>query len=123
MIAGGGGSIINFSSISYMFGAGNMAPYVTANAGIMGMSRGLAREWGPHNIRVNSVAPGWVLTDKQMDKWASPEALEAFRARQCLPNMMQPQDVVGTVLFLASDISAMMTSQTLCVDAGTAVTG
>jgi len=118
-----GGSIINFSSITYLFGAAGMAPYVTANAGIVGMTRALAREWGPRRIRVNALAPGWVLTQKQLDKWATPEALEAFRERQCLPDMMQPEDIVGPVLFLASDASAKMTSQTLVVDSGTAVTG
>lgn len=118
-----GGSIINFSSITYMFGAADMVPYVTANAGIVGMTRALAREWGPQRIRVNALAPGWVLTEKQMDKWATPEALEAYRVRQCLPDMMVPDDIVGPVLFLASDASAKMTSQTLVVDSGTVVTG
>lgn len=118
-----GGSIINFSSISYMFGAPNMAPYVSANAGITGLTRSLAREWGPAGIRVNAVAPGWVLTDKQLDMWATDESLAAFKDRQCLKTMMKPEDMVGTVLFLASDVSAMMTSQVLVTDAGAVVTG
>ena len=123
MIAAGGGSIINFSSTSYMIGSPDMAPYVSANAGIMGLTRALAREWGPHRIRVNSVAPGWVMTDKQKAKWVTPEAIAAFMPRQCLQEMMQPEDVVGGVLFLASDASRMMTSQMLTIDAGLAVTG
>lgn len=123
MQAKGGGSIINFSSISYLMGMAGMAPYVTANAGIMGMTRALAREWGPDRIRVNAIAPGWVLTDKQMDKWASPEALERHKGIQCLKDMMAPDDIVGTVLFLASDLSRMMTSQVLTIDAGVVVTG
>ncbi len=123
MKTAGGGSIINFSSISYMFGAANMVPYVAANAGIVGMSRGLAREWGPDGIRVNAVAPGWVLTEKQLEKWATDENLEAYKQRQCLTDFMKPEDIVGTVLFLASDISRMMTSQSLVIDAGTTVTG
>lgn len=118
-----GGSIINFSSVSYMFGADGMAPYVTANAGIMGMTRALAREWGPRRIRVNALSPGWVLTEKQKDKWATPEALEAYRIRQCLPDFMEPDDIVGPVLFLASGASGKVTSQTLVVDSGTVVTG
>ena len=118
-----GGSIINFSSITYLMGADGMAPYVAANAGIMGLTRSLAREWGPRGIRVNAIAPGWVLTEKQLAKWATPEALSAFLDKQCLKRHMQPQDVVGTALFLASDASAMMTSQTLVLDAGVSVTG
>jgi len=113
-----GGSIINFSSGSVHMGAAGMAPYVTSNAGIMGMTRALAREWGPRAIRVNSIAPGWVLTEKQLAKWASPEALQHHLNAQCLKTHMQPQDVVGTVLFLASDIASMLTSQCLTVDAG-----
>ena len=118
-----GGAIINFSSISYMFGAAGMAPYVTSNAGITGMTRALAREWGDKGIRVNALAPGWVLTEKQLDKWATPEGLEKYQAEQCIPQMMKPDDIVGPTLFLASDASAMMTSQVLVVDAGRVVTG
>lgn len=118
-----GGSIINFSSITYMMGSDGMAPYVTANAGIVGMTRALAREWGPRRIRVNALAPGWVLTDKQLEKWATPEALDAFRPRQCLPDFMTPEDIVGPTLFLASAASGKITSQSLVVDCGTVVTG
>ncbi|MEY1554229.1 SDR family NAD(P)-dependent oxidoreductase [Yoonia sp. R2331] len=122
-LMGDGGSIINFSSISYMMGGKGMAPYVTSNAGITGMTRALAREWGPQGLRVNAIAPGWVLTDKQMEKWATPETLAAFLDLQCLKRHLKPEDVVGTALFLASDSSAMMTSQVLVVDAGVVVTG
>lgn len=117
------GSIINFSSISYMMGGAGMAPYVTSNAGITGMTRALAREWGPHGLRVNAIAPGWVLTSKQMDKWATPENLAAFMDLQCLKRHLEPEDITGTALFLASDASAMITSQVLVVDAGVVVTG
>ncbi len=123
MKARGAGSMILFSSISYMIGGAGMAPYVAANAGIMGLTRALAREWGPDRIRVNAVAPGWVLTEKQLDKWATPEAVERFREDQCLKEMLVPEDVAGTVLFLASDASRMMTSQVLAIDAGRAMTG
>ena len=77
MRAKGQGSIINFSSISYMMGNSGYPTYTTANAGIMGMTRSLAREFGPDNIRVNAIAPGWVLTKKQIDKWATPDGLKA----------------------------------------------
>lgn len=118
MQAAGGGSIINFSSISFMMADKGYAAYITANAGIVGMTRTLAREFGPDRIRVNAVAPGWVLTERQKALWVTPEALAAYLARQCLPDPIAPEDVAGTVLFLASDAAKMMTSQTLILDGG-----
>jgi galactose dehydrogenase len=118
MQAAGGGSIINFSSISFMMADKGYAAYITANAGIVGMTRTLAREFGPDRIRVNAVAPGWVLTERQKDLWVTPEGLAAYLSRQCLPDPIAPEDVAGTVLFLASDASKMMTSQTLILDGG-----
>ncbi len=119
----GGGSIVNFSSISYMMGNLGYPAYTTANAGINGMTRSLAREFGPDKIRVNALAPGWVLTDKQLDKWATPEALANHLDRQCLKEHLKPQDVVDAVLFLASDASRMMTGQMMVVDGGVVTTG
>lgn len=118
MQAAGGGSIINFSSISFMMADKGYAAYITANAGIVGMTRTLAREFGPDRIRVNAVAPGWVLTDRQKELWVTPEGLAAYLSRQCLPDPIAPEDVAGTVLFLASDAAKMMTSQTLILDGG-----
>ena len=117
------GAIINFSSISYMMGAAQLSVYATANAGIMGLTRSLAREWGKRGIRVNAIAPGWVFTDKQETLWATPESKAAFLEKQCLPQFIQPEDMVGPVLFLASQASAMMTGQTMVVDAGVVSTG
>lgn len=114
----GGGSIINFSSISFMMADTGYAAYITANAGIVGMTRTLAREFGPDRIRVNAVAPGWVLTDRQKELWVTPESLAAHLARQCLPDPIEPADMGGAVLFLASEASRMMTSQTLILDGG-----
>ncbi|MFN3577181.1 MAG: SDR family NAD(P)-dependent oxidoreductase [Tabrizicola sp.] len=118
MKAAGGGSIINFSSISFMMADKGYAAYITANAGIVGLTRTLAREFGPDRIRVNAIAPGWVLTERQKQLWVTPEALSAHLARQCLPDPIQPEDMAGTVLFLASTASRMMTSQTLILDGG-----
>jgi len=118
MQAAGGGSIINFSSISFMMADTGYAAYITANAGIVGMTRTLAREFGADRIRVNAVAPGWVLTERQKEMWVTPEALAKHLEKQCLPDPIQPEDVAGTVLFLASDASKMMTSQTLILDGG-----
>ena len=123
MKAAGGGSIINFSSISYMMGNAGYPAYVTANAGITGMTRALAREFGPDGIRVNALAPGWVLTQKQLDKWATPTDLAAHLERQCLKEHLKPQDIVDAILFLASKTSRMMTGQTIAVDGGVVATG
>ena len=118
MQAAGGGSIINFSSISFMMADTGYAAYITANAGIIGLTRTLAREFGPDRIRVNAIAPGWVLTDRQKQLWVTPDALASHLARQCLPDPILPADMAGSVLFLAADASRMMTSQTLILDGG-----
>ena len=123
MMAAGGGAIVNFSSISYMIGDAGYLPYITANAGIVGMTRSLAREFGPHRIRANALAPGWVMTQKQKDMWATPEGVAAFLKRQCLPESLEPQDIVGGVLFLSSNASRMMTGQSMVIDGGVVVTG
>lgn len=119
----GGGSIINFSSISYMMGNAGYPSYTTANAGLNGMSRSLAREFGPDRIRVNALAPGWVMTPKQREMWVTPEALAAHLDRQCLKDELEPRDIVDAVLFLASNTSRMMTGQMMVVDGGVVVTG
>ncbi|SER05549.1 SDR family NAD(P)-dependent oxidoreductase [Thalassovita taeanensis] len=119
----GGGSIINFSSISYMMGNGGYPGYMAAKAGITGVTRALARELGPDNIRVNALMPGWVLTERQKELWATPEDLKAHLEKQCLKHHLTPEDVVDTTLFLASDASKMMTAQALVVDGGVVMTG
>jgi NAD(P)-dependent dehydrogenase (short-subunit alcohol dehydrogenase family) len=118
MRAQGHGSIIMFSSITQMMGMAGIAPYVTANAGIVGMTRALAREWGPDGVRVNAIAPGWVLTERQRELWATPQALAEFLPRQSLKAFMEPAEMVGSVLFLASGTSRFMTGQLLVVDGG-----
>lgn len=119
----GFGSIINFSSISYMMGNAGYPIYTAANSGINGMTRSLAREFGPDRIRVNALAPGWVLTQKQKDMWVTPEGLQAHLDRQCLKDTLDPQDMIDGVLFLASKTSKMMTGQALVIDGGVVVTG
>lgn len=119
----GGGSIINFSSISYMMGNSGYPGYVTSKAAITGLTRALARELGPDGIRVNSLLPGWVLTQKQMDMWATPQDLAAHLERQCLKEHLAPQDIVDATLFLASQASRMITAQAMVVDGGVVMTG
>lgn len=119
----GGGSIINFSSISYMMGNAGYPLYTAANSGINGMTRSLAREFGPDRIRINALAPGWVLTQKQKDLWVTPEGLQAHLDRQCLKDTLDPEDMINGVLFLASNTSKMMTGQSLVIDGGVVVTG
>ncbi|MBV6635198.1 MAG: SDR family oxidoreductase [Mameliella sp.] len=122
MMEAGGGAIVNFSSISYMMGMAEMTAYTTANGGITAMTRGHAREFGRDGIRVNAVAPGWVLTERQLRLWASPEALDDFLTKQCLGRHLEPADLAGPVLFLASQASAMITGQCLAVDGGVVTT-
>lgn len=123
MQAEGGGSIVNMSSISYMMGNAGYPVYATANGGITAMTRSLAREFGPDNIRVNALAPGWVFTQKQLDLWATEESVQAHLARQCLPRMLQPEEMVEPLLFLASEASRAMTGQAMAVDGGVVVSG
>ncbi|MGR3468098.1 MAG: SDR family NAD(P)-dependent oxidoreductase [Shimia sp.] len=121
MAAQGGGSIVNFSSISYMMGNAGYPIYTSANAAITSMSHTIAREFGPKRVRINALAPGWVLTPKQHELWVTEEALEAHVARQCLKDTLAPEDIVGGTLFLASDVSKMMTGQALVIDGGVVV--
>lgn len=119
----GFGSIINFSSISYMMGNAGYPLYTAANSAINGMTRSLAREFGPDKIRVNALTPGWVLTQKQKDLWVTEEGLQAHLDRQCLKDTLAPDDMINGVLFLASQASGMMTGQALVIDGGVVVTG
>ena len=118
MKAAGGGSIINFTSTSFLINHPDMPSYTAAKAGIIGLSKGLAGHFGKDGIRVNAVAPGWVMTDRQRALWVTEEALAAHVAKQCIKRIMTPDDIVGTCLFLASDCSRLLTAQTVIVDGG-----
>jgi D-xylose 1-dehydrogenase len=114
----GGGSIINFGSITWMVGDGDCPAYVTAKAAITGMTRALARELGPENIRVNCMIPGWVMTERQMRLWLTPEGERQIDDRQCLKDRLYPPDIARMALFLAADDSRMCSSQNFIVDGG-----
>lgn len=118
-----GGTIVNYSSISYMMGNGGYAAYTAAKAGVTGLTRGLARDLGKDNIRVNALMPGWVLTDRQRELWVDEASLKAHIDRQCLKLEIPPEAMVEPTLFLASAASTVMTGQALVVDAGVVVTG
>lgn len=114
----GGGSIINISSINVQFGPPNLASYITAKAGILGISKALATDYGLDNIRVNSILPGWVATAKQLEKWLTPEEEAELMKRVCLKKRLGVHDVASLALFLAADDSSMITSQEFIVDGG-----
>jgi NAD(P)-dependent dehydrogenase (short-subunit alcohol dehydrogenase family) len=118
-----GGSIVSFTSISQHLGLPDLAPYVAAKAGIIGLTRSLARALGPRGIRVNAIAPGWVMTEKQRRLWVTPEGLAEFLTKQALPQEIMPEDMVGPTLVLASQASRMVTGQVLAVDAGVVALG
>jgi NAD(P)-dependent dehydrogenase (short-subunit alcohol dehydrogenase family) len=118
MKAAGGGSIICFNSISWMAGMGGMAVYTACKSAVLGLTRSLARDYGPHNIRVNSVAPGWIMTERQLTKWVTPEGEAMRKERQCIPRRLVPDDVARVVLFLSSDEASGCTNQDYVVDGG-----
>ena len=118
MIDAGGGSIINMASNSWMEASAGFPAYATAKAAVHGLTRTMARELGPHRIRVNTVVPGWIMTERQKSLWADPFSIEKHRQRQCLPDMIKPEYVARMILFLASDDSAMCTANNYMVEAG-----
>ncbi|MDP2698291.1 SDR family NAD(P)-dependent oxidoreductase [Thalassospira sp.] len=118
MMKKGGGSIINFSSVSFMMGLPDLVAYETAKAGVIGMTRALAREWGMHGIRVNTVIPGCVMTERQLQLWITPEDEARIQEQQCLKRRLVGEDVAQMVLFLASGVSAACSAQSFIVDGG-----
>jgi len=120
MAAAGGGVVINMGSVSWMRGRPNLVGYTTAKAGILGLTRTLARELGPRNIRVNAVVPGAIVTDRQTTLHRDAEADRQFLDAQCLKVRLDPGHVARATLFLAADDSDGMTGQHVLVDAGIA---
>jgi NAD(P)-dependent dehydrogenase (short-subunit alcohol dehydrogenase family) len=112
------GSIINMGSTSWMLSLGNMPAYVTAKAAVQGLTRGLARDLGPDLIRVNTVVPGWIMTERQVKLWLTPDGEADLKKNQCLPEKLYPGDVARMVLWLAADDSRMVTAQDFVVDGG-----
>lgn len=118
MKARGHGSIINIGSISWMIKGSGYAAYATLKSASSGLTRSLARELGAHRIRINHLAPGWVMTPRQRKLWLDEAGEKAIADNQCLPDKLMPADVAAMCLFLAADDSRMITAQDFIVDAG-----
>lgn len=118
MVAANAGAIVNFGSTSWMAGQGGMAAYTAAKSGVLGLTRSLARDYGPHNIRVNAIAPGWIMTQRQIDLWLTPEGEEELMRRQCLKRRLMPDEIARATLFFASDEASACTGQHYVVDGG-----
>jgi NAD(P)-dependent dehydrogenase (short-subunit alcohol dehydrogenase family) len=118
MRAAGGGAIVNLSSTAFMKLAANLTSYHAAKAGIVGLTRGLARELGPQGIRVNAIAPGRVVTERVRAHVVTPDWEAETKTLQCLPDLILPEDIAQSALWLASSGARMMTGQTLIVDGG-----
>jgi NAD(P)-dependent dehydrogenase (short-subunit alcohol dehydrogenase family) len=118
MIAAGKGSIVNFGSISWMIMAGNLAAYASAKAAAHGLSRSLARDLGPHGVRVNTLVPGWIMTERQLTHWVGEAENKLIDQSQARKGRLYPADVARMALFLAADDSEMITGQDFIVDGG-----
>jgi len=118
MKAAGGGSIINLGSTSWIIGQGGMAAYTASKSAVLGLTRSLARDFGVHGIRVNAVAPGWIMTRRQLEKWVTPQGEAEILARQCLKRKLEPAEVARFIVFLASQEASACTSQHYIVDGG-----
>jgi NAD(P)-dependent dehydrogenase (short-subunit alcohol dehydrogenase family) len=118
MKAAQNGAIVNFGSSAWLVGDRNLTLYSTAKAGVLGLTRSLAREFGADNIRVNCVVPGWIMTQRQIDLWLTPEAEANLMNTQCIKRKLYPDDVARLVMFLSSDDSSGCTNQSYVIDGG-----
>jgi NAD(P)-dependent dehydrogenase (short-subunit alcohol dehydrogenase family) len=114
----GAGAIINLASITFHLGPSPMSAYVATKGGVLGFTRALARELGPRGIRVNTLSPGWVMTERQLKQFVTPAVKRTIRKSQCVPELLQPKDMAEVVLFLASDASRAITGQEILADRG-----
>lgn len=114
----GGGSIVNLSSMSFVAMTRNLSVYQAAKAAVIGMTRGLARDLGGDGIRVNSVMPGWIMTERQIKLWLTPEAEASLMREQCMKEKLYPADIARMILWLAADDSRLVTAQNFVVDGG-----
>lgn len=118
MIAAKRGSIINFGSVSWMTNSPDLTVYTSAKAAAHGMSRSMSREYGKHGIRTNTIVPGWIMTERQLKLWATPDAFKMLEQVQPLAGRLYPPDIARMALFLAADDSKMISGQDFVVDGG-----
>lgn len=114
----GGGAIVNMGSVTWLVGQGGMPGYSAAKAAVVGLTRSLARDLGGHGIRVNSVLPGWIMTERQVGKWLTPEGEAELMRNQCLKRKLYPADIARVVLFFCSEASSACTNQNYIADGG-----
>lgn len=114
----GKSSIVNLSSITFHTGPKDMSAYVATKAAIIGFSRALARELGPKGIRVNTVSPGWIMTERQLREYVTAQTKKLIKSSQCVPELLQPRDIAEVILFLASDASSAIAGQEILADRG-----
>lgn len=113
-----GSSIINFSSITHHLSPAEMSAYVSTKSGIIGLTRSLSRELGPLHIRVNTLAPGWIMTERQLQEFVTPAVKKMLKKEQCIPELLRPEEIASVALFLASSASSAITGQELLADRG-----
>jgi len=109
---------VNFGSVSWKLKLANLPVYMTSKAAVQGLTRSLARDLGPHRIRVNTIVPGWVMTDKQVRLWLDDAGRAELKRNQCIDSPLLPEHIARMALFLAADDSAMCTAQDFVVDGG-----
>ncbi len=113
-----GASIINFASITFHQGPAEMSAYVATKGGVIALTRSLARELGPKGIRVNTLSPGWIMTERQLREYVTPAARKTILHSQCIPQLLQPDEIANVALFLASNTSRAITGQEILADRG-----
>ena len=113
-----GASIVNFGSITFHIAPAAMTAYVSTKGGVLGLTRSLARELGPRRIRVNTISPGWIMTERQLRQYVTPAVKRLIRRSQCIPDLIQPEDIAEIALYLASHGSSAITGQEILADRG-----
>lgn len=118
LLANAQGCVINMASNAYGLGLDGYPLYVMCKGGITGITRGMAKELAKSKIRINSVLPGWVMTERQKTHWATPQAIDECLSQQSIKSLMEPEDIFGTCFFLSTSMSSMITGQSIVVDGG-----
>jgi NAD(P)-dependent dehydrogenase (short-subunit alcohol dehydrogenase family) len=118
MVAKKAGVIVNFGSVAWMVGTGDLSVYIASKSAVLGLTRSIAREYGPHNVRCLAIAPGWIMTERQRTLWVTPEAEKLAMQNQCVKRLLQPDEMARAALFFASDEASALTNQQYIADGG-----